>query len=46
MDEKVVVRKLRATTQHVDIEGKMQESDVNGYNLDAIILVGYRVKSP
>src|SRR5690554_3487322 len=46
LDEKVVVRKFRTTTQHGAMEGKTQESEVNGYNLDVIISVGYRVKSP
>ena len=43
--EKVVVRKFRTTTQHVAIAGKTQEVEVNIYNLDVIISVGYRVKS-
>jgi hypothetical protein len=46
LDEKVVVRKFRTTTQHGAIAGKTQELEVNGYNLDVIISVGYRVKSP
>ena len=46
LDEKVVVRKFRTTTQHGAIVGKTQEVAVNGYNLDVIISVGYRVKSP
>lgn len=46
LDEKVVVRKFRTTTQHGAMAGKTQESEVNGYNLDVIISVGYRVKSP
>ena len=46
LDEKVVVRKFRTTTQHGAMEGKTQELEVNGYNLDVIISVGYRVKSP
>ena len=46
LDEKVVVRKFRITTQHGAIAGKTQEVEVNGYNLDVIISVGYRVKSP
>jgi hypothetical protein len=46
LDEKVVVRKFRITTQHGAIAGKTQEVEVNGYNLDLIISVGYRVKSP
>ena len=46
LDEKVVVRKFRTTTQHGAIVGKTQEVEVNGYNLDVIISVGYRVKSP
>jgi len=45
LDGKVVVRKFRITTQHGAIAGKTQESDVNVYNLDVIISVGYRVKS-
>ena len=45
LDEKVVVRKFRMTTQHGAIAGKTQEVEVNGYNLDVIISVGYRVKS-
>ncbi|MEQ8239595.1 MAG: virulence RhuM family protein [Cyclobacteriaceae bacterium] len=46
LDKKVVVRKFRTTTQHGAIAGKTQEVEVNGYNLDVIISVGYRVKSP
>ncbi len=46
LDEKVVVRKFRTTTPHGAIAGKTQEVAVNGYNLDVIISVGYRVKSP
>jgi len=46
LDEKLVVRKFRITTQHGAIAGKTQEVEVNGYNLDVIISVGYRVKSP
>ena len=45
LDEKVVVRKFRMTTQHGAIAGKTQEVEVNLYNLDVIISVGYRVKS-
>ena len=45
LDEKVVVRKFRITTQHGAIAGKTQEVEVNGYSLDVIISVGYRVKS-
>ena len=43
--EGVVVRKYRTTTQHGAIAGKTQSRDVNFYNLDVIISVGYRVKS-
>ena len=46
LDKKVVVRKFRTTTQHGAIAGKTQDVEVNGYNLDVIISVGYRVKSP
>lgn len=45
LDEKVVVAKIATTTQHGAIEGKTQTKDVNFYNLDAIISVGYRVNS-
>lgn len=45
LDEKVVVRNFRTTTQHGAIEGKTQEVSVKHYNLDVIISVGYRVKS-
>jgi hypothetical protein len=46
LDEEVVVRKFRTTTQHGAMAGKTQQVEVNGYNLDVIISVGYRVKSP
>jgi hypothetical protein len=46
LDEKVVVRKFRLTTKHGAIAGKTQDVEVNGYSLDLIISVGYRVKSP
>lgn len=45
LDEKVVVRDFRITTQHGAIEGKTQTSTIKLYNLDVIISVGYRVKS-
>lgn len=45
LDEKGVVRKFRTTTRHGAIEGKTQSRDVNFYNLDVIISVGYRVRS-
>jgi len=41
----VVVAKFATTTQHGAIEGKTQTHDVEFYNLDVIISVGYRVKS-
>lgn len=46
LEETLVVRKFRITTQHGAIKGKTQDQEVNGYNLDVIISVGYRVKSP
>jgi len=46
LDEEVVCRNFRHTTQHGAIEGKTQSSSVKYYNLDVIISVGYRVKSP
>lgn len=45
LNEKVVVRKFRIPTKHVAIAGKVQNVEVNAYNLDVIISVGYRVKS-
>ena len=45
LDEKVVVRFFRTTTQHGAIAGKTQIKEVALYNLDVIISVGYRVKS-
>lgn len=45
LDEKVVCREFRQTTQHGAIIGKIQENWVKHYNLDVIISVGYRVKS-
>ena len=46
LDVNVVCRNFRHTTQHGAIEGKTQEKEVKYYNLDVIISVGYRVKSP
>lgn len=46
LEEHVVCRNFRRTTQHGAIEGKTQEKEVKHYNLDVIISVGYRVKSP
>ena len=45
LDEKVVIRFFRITTQHGAIAGKTQIKEVALYNLDVIISVGYRVKS-
>ena len=45
LDEKVVCRKFRHTTQHGALEGKTQSKEVKYYTLDVIISVGYRVKS-
>lgn len=45
LNEEVVCRNFRLTTQHGAIEGKVQEILVKHYNLDVIISVGYRVKS-
>jgi hypothetical protein len=45
LEENVVVRKFRTTTRHGAIEGKTQSREVQFYNLDVIISVGYRVKS-
>lgn len=45
-DEKVVCRDFRHTTKHGAIKGKTQETSVKYYNLELIIAVGYRVRSP
>ena len=45
LDEKVVCRNFRHTTQHGAIEGKTQEREVKYYNLEVVISVGYRVRS-
>lgn len=45
LDDNVVCRNFRHTTQHGAIEGKTQDKEVRYYNLDVIISVGYRVKS-
>jgi hypothetical protein len=45
LDQELVCRKFRHTTQHGAIKEKTQEKDVKYYNLDVIISVGYRVKS-
>jgi hypothetical protein len=45
LNEEVVCRNFRLTTQHGAIEGKMQQVSVKHYNLDVVISVGYRVKS-
>lgn len=45
LQEDLVCRNFRHTTQHGAIDGKTQEKAVKYYNLDVIISVGYRVKS-
>lgn len=45
LQENMVCRNFRHTTQHGAIEGLSQTKDVKYYNLDVIISVGYRVKS-
>jgi len=45
LQEDVVCRNFRHTTQHGAIAGKTQDISVKYYNLDVIISVGYRVKS-
>lgn len=43
--KEVVVAKFATTTQHGAAKGKTQTLNVEYYNLDVIISVGYRVKS-
>ena len=45
LDGQEVVAKFATTTQHGAIKGKTQTHMTEYYNLDAIISVGYRVKS-
>ena len=45
LDEKVVVAKFASTTKHGAMKDNVQTHDMNFYNLDVIISVGYRVKS-
>lgn len=45
LEEQVVCREFRHTTQHGALPDKTQEKVVKYYNLDVIISVGYRVKS-
>jgi len=46
LDDKVVVRKFLTTTPHGAMPGKTQVREVIFYNLDVVIAVGYRVRSP
>jgi hypothetical protein len=46
LKEDLVCRNFRHTTPHGAIKGKTQETSSKYYNLDVIISVGYRVKSP
>ncbi len=41
----MVVAKIATTTEHGAIANKTQTKEINFYNLDAIISVGYRVNS-
>jgi hypothetical protein len=45
LDENMVCAKFAHTTKHGAIQNKTQTSNINFYNLDVIISVGYRVKS-
>lgn len=46
LDEKVVVNYQLTTTQHGAIAGKTQSRKTAYYNLDMILAIGYRVRSP
>lgn len=43
LDSKVVVAKFAHTTQHGALSNKTQTRELDYYNLDVIISVGYRV---
>lgn len=45
LNPEVVISKMENTTNHGAIVGKTQTSEINMYNLDAIIAVGYRINS-
>ena len=45
LDKKVVVAKFENTSKHGAIEDKTQIHEIDYYNLDMIISIGYRVKS-
>jgi len=45
LNEKMVCRDFRHTTQHGAVKGKTQTKNIKYYNLDVIISVGYRVRS-
>lgn len=45
LKKEVVISKMETTTKHGAIKGKTQNKEVQFYNLDAIISVGYRVNS-
>ena len=45
LKDTVVVAKFATTTKHGAIKDKVQVHEVNVYNLDVIISVGYRIKS-
>jgi len=45
LQEELVCRKFRHTTEHGAMEGKTQQKEVLYYNLRAITAVGYRVNS-
>ncbi len=45
LEKEVVVAKFATTTKHGAMQGKLQTIQVEFYNLDVIISVGYRVKS-
>ncbi|MBS4761913.1 virulence RhuM family protein [Carnobacteriaceae bacterium zg-ZUI252] len=46
LDENVVVNYQLHTTKHGAIVGKVQKKEVKYYNLDMILAIGYRVRSP
>ena len=45
LDKKLVCAKFAHTTQHGAMKGKTQTKDVEFYNLDIVLAVGYRTNS-